>query len=248
MFDKLFDSCESNDSYCDSFGMDFWQLWGGAYRTCAWSRHVWLPAVHLWNHTRGRLMMLFVLWMFFKNTFGYLWVEKLAPEATSSLHTAAPGVDKFVNCPPGHRFTSQDAWDVGQGARKCQERQGRECAWVAQPVEPWGWLLHAIIMLLQMSDPFRSQSWTPKSASISHKMLQDVHGRSWCNLAFQSSCQHLPVTAFGAPGSSAPRTIMERWWNYVELVMTSWWNCPVRKKKQSSSPNEDIWSLRKELR
>ena len=86
---------------------------------------------------------------------------------------------------------------------------------------PWGWLLHAIIMLLQMSDPFRSQSWTPKSASISHKMLQDVHGRSWCNLAFQSSCQHLPVTAFGAPGSSAPRNIMERWWKYVELLMTS---------------------------
>jgi len=67
-------------------------------------------------------------------TFGYLWVEKLAPEATSSLHTA-PGVDKFVNCPPGHCFTSQDARDVGQGARKRQERQGRECAWVAQPVE-----------------------------------------------------------------------------------------------------------------
>jgi hypothetical protein len=95
---------------------------------------------------------------------------------------------------------------------------------------PWGWLLHAIIMLLQMSDPFRSQSWTPKSASISHKMLQDVHGRSWCNLALKSSCQHLPVTAFGAPASSAPRNIMERWWKYVELIMTSWWNCPVRKK------------------
>ena len=61
-------------------------------------------------------------------------MEKLAPEATSSLHTAAPGVDKCVNCPHfGHCFTSQDARDVGQGARKCQERQGRECAWVAQP-------------------------------------------------------------------------------------------------------------------